>query len=55
MLKVWRGHETGQIRVIDGAAFDPAHSGLEVQMWQGVCARSGWVLVESLDGIVFRR
>ena len=55
VLKVWRGHETGQIRVIDGAAFDPAHSGLEVAMRQGVCTRSGWVLVGSLDGIVFRR
>ena len=55
VLKVWRGHETGQIRVIDGGAFDPAHGGLEVAMRQGVCARSGWVLVESLDGIVFRR
>ena len=30
VLKVWRGHETGQIRVIDGAAFDPAHGGLQV-------------------------
>ena len=55
VLKVWRGHETGQIRVFDGAAFDPAHSGLEVAMRQGVRARSGWVLVNSLDGIVFRR
>ena len=32
VLKVWRGRETGQIRVIDGAAFDPALSGLEVAM-----------------------
>ena len=55
VLKVWRGRETGQIRVIDGAAFDPAHSGLEVVIRRGVRARSGWVLVESLDGIVLRR
>ena len=55
VLKVWRGRETGQIRVIDGAVFDPAHSGLEVAMRQGVRARSGWVRVESLGRIVFRR
>ena len=55
VLKLWRGRETGQIRVIDGAAFDPAHSGLEVAMRQGVGARSGWVRVESLDHILFRR
>ena len=55
VLKVWRDHETGQIRVFDGAAFDPAQSGLEVAMRQGVRARSGWVLVNSLDDIVFRR
>lgn len=55
VLKVSRGRETGQIRVVDGAAFDPALSGLEVAMRQGPRARGGWVVVESLDGIVFRR
>ena len=55
VLKVWRGRETGQIRVLDGAAFDPAHSGLAVAMRQGVRGRRGWVRVESLDGIVFGR
>ena len=55
VLKVWRGHETGQIRVIDGAAFDPALSGLEVAMRQGVRARSGWVRIESLERIDFGR
>ena len=30
--KVSRGCETGQVRVIDGAAFDPALSGLKVAM-----------------------
>ena len=55
VLKVWRGRETGQIRVVDGGAFDPALSGFEVAMRQGARARSGRVLVESLDGIVLRR
>ena len=55
VLKVWRGRETGQIRVIDGAAFDPAHSGLEVAMRQGVDARGGWVRVEGLGPVVFGR
>ena len=55
VLKVWRGRETGQIRVIDGAGFDPAHSGLEVAMRQSVRARSGWVRVESLGRFVFGR
>ena len=55
VLKVWRGRETGQIRVVDGAAFDPVHRGLEVVIRRGVRARSGWARVESLGGIVFRR
>ena len=55
VLKVSRGGETGQIKVIDGAAFDPALSGLEVAMRQGGSSPDGWVLVESLDPIVFRR
>ena len=55
VLKVWRGRETGQIRVIDGAAFDPALSGLEVTMREGVAARGGWARVESLVRTVLRR
>ena len=55
VLKVSRGRETGQIEVIDGAAFDPALSGLEVVMRKGGSSPGGWVLVESLDPIVFRR
>ena len=55
VLKVRRGRETGQLRVLDGAAFDPALSGLEVAQRQGVGARSGWLRVESLEGIVFGR
>ena len=55
VLKVSRGRETGQIEVIDGAAFDPALSGLEVVMPKGGSSPGGWVLVESLDPIVFRR
>lgn len=53
VLKVWRGRETAQIRVIDGAAFNPALSGLEVAMRRGVGERSGWVRVESLVQVVF--
>ena len=52
---VWRGHEMGQTTVVDGGAFDPSLSGLEVSMRQGARARSGWVLVESVGGIVLRR
>ena len=55
VLKVRRGRETGQIRVIDGSAFDPAQSGLEVAGRRSVHARSGWVRVESLDRVVFGR
>ena len=53
VLKVWRGREAGQIRVIDGTAFDPAHSGLEVELPKGVGARSRWARVESLRRTVF--
>ena len=55
VLKVSRGRETGQLRALDGAAFDPALSGLEVAVREGVGARSGWRHVESLEGIVFGR
>ena len=55
VLKVSRGRETGQLRVLDGAAFDPAHSGLEVAQRQGVGARNACLRVESLEGIVFGR
>ena len=51
VLKVWRGGETGQLRVVDGAAFVPALSGLEVAVRRGVRGPGRWVLVESLDGI----
>ena len=54
VLKVSRGRETGQIRVIDGTAFDPALSGLEVRSRQGGQARGGWVRLRSLEPIVFR-
>ena len=55
VLKVSGGRETGQFRVLDGAAFDPALSGLEVATRRGVGARRGWRRVESLEGIVFGR
>ena len=53
VLKVSRGRETGQIRVIDGEAFDPARSGLEVRMRKVARVRGGWAGLESLDAIVF--
>ena len=52
VLKVSRGRETGQIRVIDGAAFDPALSGLEVALRQGGSSPDGWVLLKNLDPVV---
>ena len=55
VLKVWRGHETAQLRIIDGAAFDPARSGLEVAVREAVGARRRWVRVESLGRDVFDR
>ena len=53
VLKVRQGRETGQIRVVDGAAFDPALSGLEAAMRRG--ARGSRALMKSLDGIVLHR
>ena len=53
VLKVSRGRETGQIRVIGGEAFDPARSGLDVAMRKNRRTRGGWVRLESLDAIVF--
>ena len=52
VLRVSRGRETGLIAVIDGAAFDPALSGLEVRMRQGEPAHGGWVCLKSLKSIV---
>ena len=39
--------------MIDGEAFDPAHSGLEVAMRKVGLMRGGWARLESLDAIVF--
>ena len=55
VLKLSRGRETGQISVMDVAAFDPALSGLEVRVPQGRPTRGGWVRLRSLDALVFRR
>ena len=54
VLKVSRGRETGQIRVIDGTAFDPAQSSLEVKMRQAELARGRWARLKSLQPIVLR-
>ena len=53
VLKVLRGRETGQVAVIDGAAFDPVLSGLEVRKPRGGRERGGWVRLTSLERIVF--
>lgn len=55
VLKVWRGRETGQIRVDDGRAFDPATSGLEIARRQDGDADSDWVRVESVDRVLSGR
>lgn len=55
VLKVRQGRGTRQIRVADGAAFDPARSGLEVATRGGARRRRRWVRVESLDEAVFGR
>ena len=55
VLKVWRDRETAQLRVVDGAAFDPALNGLEIAVREGEGARRRWVRVESLGGEVFGR
>ena len=54
VLKVQRGRETGQIKVINGAAFDPATSGLEVATGHRPSARSAWARLQSLDRIFGR-
>ena len=55
VLKVWRSRESGQVRVTDGAAFDPATSGLEVARGHGVGAASGWARIESVERILTGR
>ena len=52
VLKVRRGRETGQVRVADGAAFDPATSGLEVATPRGARSRRRWVRIESVDRVL---
>ena len=49
VLKVTRGHATGQVRVTDGAAFDPATSSLEVAT-AGAITRKGKLAVVSSTG-----
>lgn len=55
VLKVWRGRETGQIRVDDGRAFDPATNGLEVAVPEGAGTGTEWVRLESVDPILSGR
>ena len=54
VLRVSRGRETGQVRVLDGAAFDPTASGLEVRAGQGRRRRGRWVRLSSLEPMVLR-
>ena len=53
VLRVTRGRETGQIAVIDGAAFDPALSGLQVRTRREGHVRARWVRLSSLETAVF--
>ncbi len=53
VLRLTRGRETVQIAVIDGAAFDPALSGLEVRSRREEQARARWVRLRSLETAVF--
>ena len=55
VLQVSRGRQAGQIRVIDGAGFDPASSGLEAASATGRRARAGWRRIECLEAVVFGR
>ena len=52
-LRVSRGRQAGQIRVVDGAGFDPASSGLEAASATGRRARAGWRRIECLETVVF--
>ena len=53
VLKVTRGRETGQVRVIDATGFDPASCGLEVETRHGAGTR--WVRIRSVDRILTAR
>ena len=53
VLQVSRGRQAAQIRVIDGAGFDPAASGLKAVMATGKGARTGWRRIECLEAVVF--
>ena len=53
VLRVTRGRETGQIAVIDGAAFDPAQSGLKVRAQREGQPRGRWIRLRSLEAAVF--
>lgn len=55
VLKVWRGRETGQIRGVDGCAFHPATSGLEVATGHGVGTAGDWVGIQSVERILSGR
>ena len=55
IINVARGRESKLIRVTDGAAFDPARSGLEIAPRAGASSPSEWTRVESLDDTVFVR
>ena len=52
-IKMARGRAAEQLRVVDGGAFDPARTGLEVAVRAGAPSRSAWVRVDTLDGLVF--
>ena len=53
VVKVVRGRRSAQFRVIDGDAFDPARSGLEIPARNEGRAGDAPTLVESLDAVGF--
>ena len=54
VLKVQRGNETADVRIIDGAAFDAAEKGFEIAAGDGADARNRWARLRTMDPI-FRR
>ena len=54
IVKVVKGRRWAQIRVVDGDAFDPARSGLEIPARTERTARGPRTRVESLDSVGLR-
>ena len=55
IVKVVRGRRSAQIRIIDGGAFDPVRSGLEIAAQTERPGRGARTCVENLDSVGFQR